>query len=395
MFRKEKNETKTSSKIKNTAEIAAPFKEEIEQTKLNKFFKKNILTANIIDEVLSNKPVTLQNTENKKLSSVTSKPNVIEPVKNVVSINELINNEKQAINLGNEVVPNELFDKLQLILSGELIYEEEKPDLLKLDNVIPNLLKEPITNWNLGIFSGFSSWDYILNNNLKSVLQPAEFTYTNSIGYFVAIEAKKALNKKFSIIGNLGFESVRSKSGHNATINYDPVNENIENISSYDLKMASTLGFIDANLEIQRQNDISLDATPVVIDLNNQHQISSIDLSAYLSANLFSISNTSASVRLGLGLAQIIRIKNELTSFSTSLPLLNPHNSKIIANQNELNRTRSFIAFGAGLTHQLNTTNNLFLNYTFKSDFNALYQSGELSTFLNKHNVGLGYQMRF
>lgn len=389
------NGIKTTSSTKSNTQRSILLEENEKQIKFNPSVKKNILTLNTVDEVLKNNVKTLKEDKTKINYIINNKSILTRKAESFGLINKPINKKNRTNNLNAALKLDKSVEKLPLIFKGLLANKNEPHNIKPIDSTAIDLPKKPITNWSFGFISGFSYWDYSINENLKSVLQPADFTYNNSAGYFVAVEAKKELSKKFSVIGSLGFETVYNKSGHNSTINYQQANENEEDISSYDIKMASTLGFVDANLQIQRQNNINIDSTPVTIDLNNSHQVSSIDFSSYLAANVFKLGNTKASMRLGLGVAQIIRIKNELTSFNTSLPALKSHKSEITANQNELNRTRGFIAFGADFTHQLSATNNLLLVYSFKSDFNALYQSGDLSTFLNKHIIGIGYQQKF
>jgi len=343
----------------------------------------------------SKKQTSIENKADRSSQSAINKGLSIINDDNYVDVNLPVINEIEISTYTEKVPTKQSVKKLNLISP---ILESDNVDYKiteKLDGIASMLFKQTTTKWSYGIVSGFSYWDYSLNNNYKRLLKPADFDFKNGKGYFVALQAQKTLNKKFSITGNLGFETVYSKSGHNSVVNYDPLNENSDAVSTFDLKMASTMGFIDANIEILRQTDISIDATPVTIDLNNEHEISSFDLSAYLSAKIVTVNNFNASASLGFGVAQIVSIKNELISFTTSLKELSPHKSKITANQTELNKTRPFIGFGAYLTHQIDVSNNLFISYSFKSDLNTLYRSGEFSTFLNKHNVGLGYLKKF
>jgi len=358
-------------------------------------YKKNSATINIVDESLNEDGATISIPNNEITNAIINKSTFSAEVKDVVFLNKSVDDEIQTVERHKNLMVNKSIDKLPSILSNLSSTENNHNILPKTDNKIATLLNGPITNWSISAVSGLSYWDYSLNKKYKTELQALNFKYTNSTGYFISLEAQKKLNKKFSIIGAAAYETVFCKSGHNATINYNPVNENLEGISTYGLKMASTFGAIDANVEILRQNDINIDSMPVTIDINNEHRISSIDLSTYLSAKIINFNNTTAAVRFGFGMAQIINIKNELASFSTSTSTLKPFKAEIANNKTELNKTRFFIAFGSNLAHQVNATNSLFINYSFKSDLNALFISGEFSSFLNKHNIGLGYQKRF
>jgi len=312
---------------------------------------------------------------------------------NFVKISEPAINE---VSLKEQIASNEHIKKLSSILPILESGGTSNISIKALDGITAAaLFNQATSKWSYGIVSGYSYWDCSINNNYKSLLKSAGFNFINGKGYFVALQAQKTLNEKFSLIGNLSFETLNSKSGHFSFVEYDPIYENSEAISTFDLKMASTMGFIDANIEIMRQSDVSIDATSVTIDLHNKHKVSSIDFSTYLSAKIVSVNKLDASARIGLGVAQIINVKNELASFTTSLESLQPYNSKIIANQTELNKTRPFIAFGSNVSYEISTLNSLFVSYAFKSDLNALYQSGEFSTFLNKHNIGLGYKKKF
>jgi len=387
----------TISKINSSSNVVV--KNELDKNKTssksNTLNKKDNSKVNITSKNLSVVDDVFIESQEKTFVSVINKSTLITNNKDIALLEQGISNKSKTTYQNEDFISNKSIDKLQSILPSLTNYEKDHITISTIDTEIPQLLKQATTDWQIGILSGFSFWDYSLNNNFKSALQPADFEYKNSKGYFVAVSATKMLNKKFSFITDLNFETVYNQSGHNSEIEYKAVNENSEAVSSYDIKMASTLGFIDTNLKIQRQNDVNLENTSFIVDLNNKHKISSIDLSTYLAANVININKTNLSLRLGLGLAQIISIKNELTSFSTSLPALKAYKSEITANQKELNRTRLFIAFGGNFVHQLSTTNSLFVTYSFKSDFNALYQSGEFSTFLNKHNVGLGYLKHF
>lgn len=388
----------TKSKFKNSSNNINPNKKPINKAKNNNFISKNPISQNISNLKLKNNnlkkeaPIEkvrgiIENTTNENLS-FTNDDSFVKLSKSTI-------NEVRAPYYKEKISVKRHVKKLNSILP---ILESDNIDyktIKNLDDITKPSFKQATTLWSYNIVSGFSYWDYSLNNNYKRLLKPADFDFTNGKGYFAALQAQKTLNEKFSVIGNLGFETVYSKSGHNSIFDYDPLNEDSEAISSFDIKMASTMGFIDANVQVLRQNDVSIDATAVTIDLNNKHKISSIDLSAYLLAKLLTVNNFNASVSLGLGVAQIVKVKNELASFTTSLQKLSPHKSTIVANQADLNKTRSFIGFGIYLNHQIDATNNLFINYSFKSDLNALYKSGEFSTFLNKHNIGLGYHKKF
>jgi len=317
LFRNSSTTTKPINKSENNNNslVSKSFvSQDISNLKLknNNFnFKKD----GLIEKVNEN----IENALNENLS-ITSNDNFI-------NTNKSSTNEIETPSYKKEILNKRYVKKLNSIIpileSDNVVYKSIK----KLDRINQASFKEAITKWSYGIVSGFNSWDYSLNNNYKRLLKPADFTFTKGKGYFVAVQAQKSLNKKFSLIGNFGFETVYSKSGHNSEINYDPLNENNETISTFDLKMASTMGFIDANIEILRQSDVSIDATTVTIDLNNKHKISSVDLSAYLSAKLLTVNNFSASTSLGIGIAQIVKVKNELASFTTSLKELRPHKS--------------------------------------------------------------------
>jgi len=362
----------------------------------NTSFKKDTSKPNRVKGFLNSNVSNIIDLKEANIQPVSNSKKIIAKNKNTDLSNEqYVDLVKEPVSLKKSVVNNEAIEKLPSIILNFLSNSNEGLTIPSQKNIIPDLFNQPKTNWSLGVISGFSYWDYSLNNNYKKALKPAKFKYTNSKGYFVAIEAVRVLNEKFSIAGNIGFETVCNKSGHNSTIEYNPVNENDESASTYNLKMASTLGFIDANIEIQRQNDVYVDASPIIVNLNNQHKINSVDFSAYLSFNALNFNRTNASAHIGLGVAQIINVRNKLTSFTTSIPALNPYKKQILVNQTEFNKTRPFVAFGSSFTHQLNTVSNLFLTYTFKSDFNKLYQSDDFSTFLSKHNIGLGYQKQF
>ncbi len=250
------------------------------------------------------------------------------------------------------------------------------------------------SKWTIEAALGMSFWQFKLNNNYQTALQPADFTHTNGKGLAATFGLSKSISRPFSLNSSLTIERISFESGHNSSITYNPTSE-AEQSNSFDLTMASPLGFIESNIVVEREAGELNEATDLVVDLNNSHQVSNVDLNLSLQSNLYQTNKFEMLVDLGLGVNYLFAIQNDLYEFNLSKDNFKPGTTSITADQNELSKTRPYFMLGAGVTYDWTKGNGLVLRYQFKQDFNSVYQSGDFGTLLRRHTVFLGVRKSF
>ncbi len=298
-------------------------------------------------------------------------------------------------NIGLEKYNTSAIEQLNVIPVTLRSEDDLEQNLLANNNASyanPILLKQ--NDWIFTIGTSLSFWNFKLNENYQTALQPADFTYTNGKGIAIFTGVEKSFASSFRVKATVGFENINFKSGHNSSINYNPALEESNMSNDFSLTMASPLGFIESEINVRRSDGVNAEATDLVVDLNNSHKVSNFDFGMSV-LKQFSISNRLAlNLEGGAGLNHLISLDNDLYKFSLSKEGFQSGNSSITADQNELKKTRPYFLIGGSSMYKINPNSSIGLSYQLKQDFNSIYQSGDFNTLLKRQFLILEYRVK-
>ena len=246
----------------------------------------------------------------------------------------------------------------------------------------------------LKFLSGTSNWNFSLNNNYITTLDPADFRFSKGVGYFLELSIEKMLSQRLSLGISGLIESSSFSSGHNSIVDYDISNETEDQLNQFDVIMASPIGFLESNIVVARSTDANKH-TDLTIDLNNSHSITNIDFGLYAQIKILQYSNFSLGSQLGFGFNYLSNISNSLDHFSTSETGFISHSSEILKNQSHLNLLRSYINFGINLEYNFSGSTSFGVNHHFRQDFNPIYSDGDFSTLISRQLSGFYVKKSF
>lgn len=259
---------------------------------------------------------------------------------------------------------------------------------------IPNEDVNQASDWRIKFSSGSSNWNFSLNNNYLTSLDPADFRFSKGMGYFVELSVEKMLGQRLSVGVSGLIESSSFNSGHNSIIDYNINNETEHQMNQFDVIMASPLGFLESNIVVARSTDAN-EHTDLTIDLNNSHSTTNIDFGLYAQIEILQYRNFSLSNQSGIGFNYLSNITNSLDHFSTSETGFISHSSEILKNQSHLNLLRSYINIGINLEYKFSRSICLGVNHQFRQDFNPIYSDGDFSTLISRQLSGFYVKKSF
>ena len=248
--------------------------------------------------------------------------------------------------------------------------------------------------WRIKFSSGSSNWNFSLNNNYLTSLDPADFRFSKGLGYFIELSIEKMLSQRLSVGVSGLIESSSFNSGHNSIIDYNINNETEHQMNQFDVIMASPLGFLESNIVVARSTDAN-EHTDLIIDLNNSHSITNIDFGFYAQIEILQYRNFSLSNQSGIGFNYLSNITNSLDHFSTSETGFISHSSEILNNQSHLNLLRSYINIGINLEYKFSRSICFGVNHQFRQDFNPIYSDGDFSTLISRQLSGFYVKKSF
>ncbi|MDA9181929.1 hypothetical protein N9O51_01935, partial [Saprospiraceae bacterium] len=231
------------------------------------------------------------------------------------------------------------------------LFREKVPPFFHEFYHIPNKDLSQASEWSLKLSSGSSNWNFSLNNNYRTTLDPADFRFSKGDGYFIELSIEKMLSQRLSVGVSGLIESSSFNSGHNSIIDYNINNETEHQMNQFDVIMASPLGFLESNIVVARSTDAN-EHTDLIIDLNNSHSITNIDFGFYAQIEILQYRNFSLSNQSGIGFNYLSNITNSLDHFSTSETGFISHSSEILKNQSHINLLRSYINIGINLEYK-------------------------------------------
>jgi len=208
-------------------------------------------TKSVSDKNTSNEIIGINETKNsnfkKSINLRSTKsaykaktiPAILEKNNNVLSLSSYIrqqntatpNSKSPSHDLRSSFVQNtiqvealnqiELIDNLFRLPLKEIdwcIKALSNPELNDIDFVD---VKSRYTKKNYLLFStGLSSWDFRLNQNYTTALEPADFTHERGTGYYVSLGYGLQLDSKRSMRMKVDYENITALSGHNSLVVY-------------------------------------------------------------------------------------------------------------------------------------------------------------------------------
>ncbi len=246
------------------------------------------------------------------------------------------------------------------------------------------------------IFSaGTSFWDINMNDNYLSALEPANFDATNGSGYYLSLGYKKYLSSRFFTQADISFEHVEFLSGHNSVVEYSLANENGLQQNNFDVTMATPLGFLESNIEIERRGTDVADTESLTIDLHNSHRIGSINGLVQIGYDLLKFEKWNASIIGGIGYNYFLYTNNTLDRFDITNGNFESLSSVVLTDQESINSLRPYFSISSSIEYLLTSKSSLFLRYSFSQDLKNTYQFEDFSTRIARQNIGIGFQLRF
>ena len=274
------------------------------------------------------------------------------------------------------------------------LFQEKDPPIFREFSSLPERDVSQVSEWRLKFSSGTSNWNFSLNNNYRTTLDPADFRFSRGVGYFIELGIEKMLSQRLSLGISGLIESSSFSSGHNSIVDYDISNETEDQLNQFNVIMASPIGFLESNIIVARSTDAN-EHTDLTIDLNNSHSITNIDFGLYAQIELLQYRNFSLGSQLGFGFNYLSNISNSLDHFSTSETGFISHSSEILKNQSHLNLLRSYINFGINLEYNFSGSTSFGVNHHFRQDFNPIYSDGDFSTLISRQLSGFYVKKSF
>ncbi len=242
----------------------------------------------------------------------------------------------------------------------------------------------------LSIYTGYTNLRYELNENYKSALSAADFSHDNATGWTLGISIDKSLSAGLTIFGQTMIEKNTSYSGHNSSANYRIDTENTALQNSYDLTMASPLGFLNSTVLVQRASSTSTsEDVDINLDLHNRHTFYNVDIGLGVLQNIIRSKHIDFNIGTGLGINHIVGLKNYLDQVNIDLDNYNAIQNDVTLSQQNINHTRIYYGIIAEVNYQFKERTSIGVSYSRKKDFNSLFNNGDFNSIASRHQVCL------
>ena len=307
--------------------------------------------------------------------------------------------QNQSVNFNqsvNVVVNKELplMDRLnllgQLLLIAPSQIDFDRPH--NLDLAEPSIPIQVLNTDNgkniLGLTIGLSQWNFTLNSDYQSALDPADFTFDSGKGWNVGLLYARKLSNRFSLSSSIQMERILFHSGHNSSVDYILNEETQTSMSNdRDLTMASPLGFLESNLVINRGNNANLNELDLVIDLHNTHRIYNVSLSTGIEYLLIKSSLVDISALGGVGVNYFSSVSNELSSFDIDREGFQSGMTQINKDQERINHVTPLLEMGLSLSKELCTDLHTGFSIRHRRTVRPIYSEGDFSTRFSTFDV--------
>jgi hypothetical protein len=331
----------------------------------------------------------------KRTSSNTSSPTVKENAYSTIPA-ERLEEENKTFDLPSNRLNNLSAAKKIESLEPTLPDKQSSlinPEFAFAEDIEPSVNKRNIA---LGIFLGSSLWDFNLNSNYSTALDPADFRHDNGKALSFGLELMYEINSRLSVFGQIGIENVVFHSGHNSGLSYDSANEiNNAPYNHYDLLMASPVGFMNSSISVQRNTVDELPATDIVVDLNSTHRITNIDMGIALSLNVLKTPAFNLNVDFMGGINNFSSVRNSLENFTVNNSSLQAFGGMVDSSQERIDDMTPYAGLGVRAMRQLNREYTISLSLGYKSNLEPIYSENDFSTTIQRIQGSLHLAKKF
>lgn len=239
-------------------------------------------------------------------------------------------------------------------------------------------------------------WNFALNNNYSTALNPADFTHSSGKGASVNLNFGKKLFKRLHLVGGVSIQKINFTSGHNSTINYQ-LNQEVDgdNSNKFNLTMASPLGFLESDLIVQRTSAASTLSTDLILDLHNEHSITNLDINLGLDYNIVSVQNFSLSLGFKAGINKFLNVNNALNSFDINNSNFSSGANDIVKDQSNINTLTTYVGSTLNLEYNLSKNLSIGANVGYSMNLAPIYQENDFSTQLSRILSGFFVRVGF
>lgn len=250
------------------------------------------------------------------------------------------------------------------------------------------------STWSLVAGTGISFWQFKLNDAYRTALAPADFQSSNGVGLRTYVGVDKKMGSRFSLGTTLAYERINFTSGHNSNLGYNRGEEtDTDHSNTKMVRMATPVGFVESDLVINRESDLA--DTEVLIDIKNRHQIQSLDLQLRLGYEFPQILGLTPTVNVGAGVNYILKVTNELNSFTPRKTDFSAGKGEIVADQSSLQSWSPTVTTGFGLEKNVTKNLSVGVNGGYLFNLNALQEVDGFSTRVNRFNGGIYLRRNF
>jgi hypothetical protein len=271
---------------------------------------------------------------------------------------------------------------------------QDMPFVLLLSSMIEP--QQSSKKYEIAIIAGAGLWSFNLNNNYETALDPADFSHDRGRSWSTDLQFRKDINNRLGLFAGLMIESVEFHSGHNSQITYDIHNE-MNNMASnhFDLTMASPIGFMMSDIEIERRSVDELPATDLVVDLSSTHEIRNLDIHAGLSFKAWQSQRLDIYTMAGLGMNNFLTTSNRLDSFNVNHSAFGTRSGHVYEGQSNVNNISMYSMLGLQLRYEIAVTYSIGLEMSWRNNLQVIYSEVDFSTQLDRYHIGLQFAKKF
>lgn len=239
---------------------------------------------------------------------------------------------------------------------------------------------------------GGGFYNFKLNQNFASAVEPAEFWHSSGKGYELGLGYIPQLSKLLSLDIGLAFGAFELTSGHNSEVVYNSSSE-VNQSNIVNLSMATPLGFIEGETVIQRSSTSTSDQN-LNLGLTNHHSLTYVNLHALGLLKVIKTKTWNASVIGGAKVNKFVKLDNELQTVTLDNEEFSIASSQSTSTSTLTDGINSMIITGMQANVPMKQlAKPVFLRYTFSKSMNPVFQMDNLNTTFSYHNLSLG--MRF
>lgn len=255
-----------------------------------------------------------------------------------------------------------------------------------------------ISNNEFAVRGIIGTWNFKLNNNYSTALDPADFYKDNGSSLGVGLSFTKSIHPggRLYMETHASLEKVSFQSGHNTVINYDRNEEEPgTHNTSFNLTMASPIGFLSSDVVISRSSDNVNNQTDLVIDLHNKHEFTTLDFGMGLSYLLFDRKSVELRGSLGMGVSYILENQNILDYCGVDNSDFSYVSGLVTSQPAELQDINPYIRMGLDARYLMGNQFYMGMTIGYLNHISSIYKEGDFSTGVQRTQIALQFGKNF